>query len=264
MQLHFKKLGNGPALIIIHGVYGNGENWLYVARYIQNRYTVYLPDMRNHGKSGHTSEFGYDNMAQDIYELIQQEKIDTVSIIGHSMGGRTAMRFAEAHSDIIKQLVVVDISPITNLTQKRARPLFQTHVDIVNNLMEMPIESLKTREEADTFLKKTLPFRDIRQFLLKNLKRDKNQKFFWQINLLSIANALEEIIMGDKTMTAQVDCHTLFIKGEKSDYLTNGDIDLLKTLFSNMEFETIKGAGHWVHADNPEEFKRILTSFLTN
>ena len=262
MLLHFKKLGNGPALIIIHGVYGNGDNWLQVARYLQDKYTVYLPDMRNHGKSEHSNEFGYDIMAEDIYELIQHENLNEITIIGHSMGGRAAMRFAEKHDNMIKQLVVVDISPITNLTKKRARPLFQSHVDIVNSLLKMPIESISTREEADAILEKTLPFPDIRQFLLKNLKRDNNQKFYWQINLPSIAETLEEIIVGNETMTTTVECQTLFIKGERSSYLTMGDIDFLEMLFPNMQIETVKGAGHWVHVDKPEEFKQIITSFL--
>lgn len=264
MLLHFKKLGSGPALIIIHGVYGNGDNWLQVARYLQDKYTVYLPDMRNHGRSEHSDDFGYDIMAEDIYELTQQENLDEITVIGHSMGGRIAMRFAEKHDSMIKQLIIVDISPVTNMTKKRARPLFQSHADIVNNLIKMPIENFSTREEADTYLEKTLPFPDIRQFLLKNLKRDNNQKFYWQINLPSIANALEEIIVGDKTMTTPVECQTLFIKGEKSSYLTMGDLDYLEMLFPNMQFELVKGAGHWVHADKPEEFKDILTSFLAN
>ena len=262
MKLHFRKIGQGPALIIIHGVYGNGDNWHLVAKYLQEKYAVYLPDMRNHGRSDHSEAFDYDCMSEDIYELIHDEGLNSVTILGHSMGGRIAMFFAVKYESLVKELIIVDIAPVTMSTKKRATPLFQSHKDIVENLLALPIDTLKTREEADGWLAKTLPFPEIRQFLLKNLKRDSDQKFYWQINLPVIAENMEKIVVGDKVLTDPVECKTLFIKGENSSYLTMTDLDMLEMFYPNLQFEVVKGAGHWVHADKPEEFKQILTRYL--
>jgi esterase len=262
MKIYYKKLGEGPALIIIHGLYGSGDNWLQVAQYLKDNYTVYLPDMRNHGNSNHSDEFGYDVMAGDIYELIEERRLNQITLLGHSMGGRIAMRFAELHSEMIKQLIIVDMPPVTIQTKKRARLLFQSHEDIVNSLINIPVDTISSYAEADAILAKTIPLQEIREFLLKNLKTDEKQLFYWQINLPSIARNLEEIIVGEKTMNTQINCSSLFIKAERSGYLSMTDLDLIEMLFPNMQFETVKGAGHWVHVDQPEIFKSLLTKFL--
>lgn len=262
MQLHYKKVGKGPAIIILHGLYGSGDNWLSFAQTLQDKYTVYLPDMRNHGNSQHSDEFNYNAMTSDIYGLIQDQDIKQVTLMGHSMGGRIAMRFAELHGELVNKLVVIDISPVTDQSKTRLQAMFRSHAEIVKALLDMPLHQITTYDEADAELEKSMPLQDIRQFLLKNLKRDENQKFYWQINLPSIATNLEEIIIGSETMNSRLECQTLFIKGQMSAYLTVKDAEVLGRYFSNMQFEVVKGAGHWVHSDNPGEFKAIVTDFL--
>jgi esterase len=263
MQLHYTKTGRGPAIILLHGLYGNGDDWLEVARYLQDNFTVYMPDMRNHGKSAHSIEFGYDAMVQDIYEMVQEQNLDQVTIMGHSMGGHAAMRFAELYGDLINKLIVIDFSPVTIQTKKRLQLMLRSHVDIINALMNIPVKTISTPEEADDELAKTLPFPELRHFILKNLKRDVYQGFYWQTNLSAIADNIEEIIIGDETMNSVVNCQTLFIKGEMSTYLILNDQDTIKSFFPNMQFKVVKGAGHWVQNDKPEEFKRIITEFLS-
>lgn len=262
MKIHFKKLGEGPALIIIHGLYGNGGNWLEIAQYLKDKFTVYLPDMRNHGNSSHSEEFGYDCMAEDIYKIIEEQRLSQITLLGHSIGGRTAMRLAMLHGEIIKQLIIVDMPPVTIQTKKRYPLLFQAHVDIARSMINMPIDTFSSLTEANDYLAKTMPIQEIREFLLKNLKTDENQMFYWQINLPAIFNNLKEIIVGDKIMNTQIDCSTLFIKGEISSYLTMKDFDTIELLFPNMQFEMVKGASHWVHIDKPVIFKSLLTKFL--
>ncbi|MBN1116344.1 MAG: alpha/beta fold hydrolase [Bacteroidales bacterium] len=263
MRIFFNKLGKGSALIILHGIYGKGDNWLHIAQYLKNNFTVYLPDMRNHGKSLNTVDFGYNIMVQDLYELIQEEHLEQVSLMGHSMGGRVAMRFAELYGHIIKQLIIIDIAPITYQSRKRLLPTFYSQSEIAKAIINLPIANISTIEEADSELAKTLPLKEVRDFILQNLKRDNNNKLYWQINLPPIIDKLEEIILGDKTMTEPIDCLTLFIKGEYSGYLTLNDYETIELFFPNMDFKVVKGAGHWLYNDKPEEFKRLITKFLS-
>jgi len=252
MKLNYKKLGNGEPIIILHGLFGSLDNWLTVAKELSESFEVYLVDQRNHGQSPHSEEFNYQVMADDLAEFIKDHDINNASIIGHSMGGKTAMKFALQHTDLWDKLVVVDISP-------KAYPVH--HDTILEGLNSIDLENLKSRGDADKQLEKHISDFGTRQFLLKNLARTNEGGFKWKINLPVIEENIEIIGEGmEEKLVIEKD--VLFVRGEKSDYIQDEDNILIVQHFPNSKVETIKGAGHWVHAEKPDELLKLLVSFL--
>lgn len=253
MKLNFKMLGEGKPVIILHGVFGSSDNWLTIARSLGENYTIYLPDLRNHGDSFHDEEFTYEAMANDLKNLIEAEEIDNPVIIGHSMGGKVAMKFAVNYPHLFDKLIVVDISP-------RAYPPHHEH--ILAGLKSLELDKISSRKEADDSLAKYVTEKGIRQFLLKNLTRDENH-FKWKLNLEVIERDIENVGEG---LEDQLVCDkpTLFIRGANSNYIKNEDNIGIVAIFPNSEVKTIPKAGHWLHAENPDAFISVVKDFLRN
>ena len=251
MQLYHRELGEGKPLIILHGLFGSSDNWLSVGKILAEQYKVYLLDQRNHGQSFHSDEFSYQAMAADLLEFIQQQGIRDPHILGHSMGGKTAMWFATQHTDLWDKLIVVDIGP-------KSYPVH--HRMILDGLLSIDMNALSSRVEADQQLAKYIPEIGVRQFLLKNLARN-GQGFQWKINLPAINENIEIIGEGmeEKEITHK---QVLFIRGAKSDYIQDEDMTLIKTIFPSAELATVEGAGHWVHAEKPQELLAMVNRFL--
>lgn len=252
MKLNYKKLGQGKPLIILHGLFGSLDNWLTHAKTLADHYEVYLVDQRNHGNSPHDDEFNYAVMADDLYEFIKEHKIENPHILGHSMGGKTAMKFALQHADMWDKLIVVDIAP-------KSYPVH--HDQIIEGLEAIPVDALESRGEADNILEEYIDEFGTRQFLLKNLSRKKEGGFEWKINLPVIKKNIELMGEGIEEHLA-IEKDVLFIRGEKSNYIKNDDSILIMQLFPNATVETIKGAGHWVHAEKPKELLETVMGFL--
>ncbi len=252
MELNYKKLGEGKALIILHGLFGTLDNWMTLAKALSEHYTVYLVDQRNHGLSPHSDTFNYDAMADDLVEFIKTHHIDQPSIIGHSMGGKTAMTFALQHPDMWDHLVVVDIAP-------KAYPVH--HQQIIDALKSLPVASITSRNEADEMLARDITDFGQRQFLLKNLQRKKEGGFEWKMNLEVIEKNIDEIGKGveNPLTTAK---KVMFVRGGNSHYVKDDDYILINQLFPNARIETIQEAGHWVHAEKPDELLALLQDFL--
>jgi esterase len=250
MQLHYKSSGEGPALIILHGLFGSSDNWLSIAKELSADYTVYLPDQRNHGRSPRSDQFDYAGMSQDLLEFIEEHQLDKPMIMGHSMGGKTAMYFALRHPDKLSKLIVVDIAP-------RHYPVH--HDTIIQGLQSVDIANIRSRQEADEQLARYEPHPTVRMFLLKNLYRE-GDSFAWRINLPVISAQIENV--GEAMSGGPVTNPTLFINGVKSDYIRPEDMELIHRLFPNAEHEEIAGAGHWVHAEKPEEFLKVVRKFI--
>lgn len=246
-------LGEGEPLIILHGLFGMLDNWLTLGKKFSENFTVYLIDQRNHGQSPHSDEWNYKVMSDDLLEFFDEHHILKATIIGHSMGGKTAMQFAGDHNDRVKKLVVVDIAP-------RSYPVH--HKNILDALLSIDLENLKSRNEADAMLSKYISDFGTKQFLLKNLTRKENDntKFEWKFNLPVIAKNIHEV--GVET-TKGSNAQTLFIRGEKSDYIHSADETEIKKLYPNSEIVSIN-SGHWVHAEKPQEFYDSVKSFLKN
>ncbi|MCR9249784.1 MAG: alpha/beta fold hydrolase [bacterium] len=253
MKLHFRKYGEGEPLLILHGVFGSSDNWQTVGKAFAENYEVYLIDQRNHGNSPHHEDFNYDVMANDLLELMDDHKLESAHILGHSMGGKTAMNFAATFPERVKKLIVVDIAP------KFYAP---HHQQIIEGFRSVDLDALTSRGEADKAMSTVISNMGIRLFLLKNLKRE-DSGFGWKINLDVIERNITNVGSGLEA-DQKFDGHTLFIAGGNSDYIQEHDFGLISSHFSNYKFEKIEGAGHWVHAEKPKELFEIVSKFLTS
>ncbi len=253
MNLYHRELGEGnPPIVILHGVFGSCDNWLTVSKGLAETNKIYLLDARNHGQSPHSEEFNYSVMADDLYEFIQQKNLQNPVIIGHSMGGKTVMKFAVKYPDAFSKMVVVDISP---------RYYTPHHQSILAGLSAIPLETLQSRQEADDIMKTFEPELGVRQFLLKNLYRNEQNGFSWRMNFEVIKNKIENI--GEPLDDgAKIAKPTLFVRGANSKYIQEKDIALIHSVFSDVTLATIEGAGHWVQAEKPAEFLEEIKKFL--
>jgi pimeloyl-ACP methyl ester carboxylesterase len=251
MKLFFREYGNGQPLIILHGLFGSSDNWLPQAKLLSSNYKVYLVDQRNHGQSPHNDAFDYDAMVNDLHEFIEEHKLVNPVILGHSMGGKAAMNFALTHPEKLEKLIVVDIAP-------RAYNL--EHYTIVEGLQALPLHTITSRTEADEALSKYVPEFDTRQFLLKNLQRKTEGGFLWKINLPVIAEKLGNVGV-DLLKSGTFDKPTLFVRGDRSNYIKDDDRNRIKEIFPNSSLITMD-TGHWVQAEKPQEFVQIVTQWL--
>lgn len=252
MKLNYRKIGSGDPLFILHGVFGSADNWQSVGKMLADHFTVYLIDLRNHGLSPHSDEFNYTVMANDLIELMQDESLQTISIIGHSMGGKVAMYTACDHRDLVEKLVVVDISP-------RSYP--PHHQDILAGFQAVDLKNIKSRNEAETQMSSVIDTFSVRQFLLKNLTRDEENNFTWKLNLPVIAEKIQQVgeaLPHDKRFDKQA----LFIKGANSRYIQEKDEALIQSHFPHSKLQIIENAGHWVHAEQPQVLFDTLVHFL--
>jgi esterase len=251
MKLFYRELGTGNPIVILHGLFGSSDNWLSIAKELANTHSIYLLDQRNHGQSPHSDTFDYSTMANDLEEFIDEHEIENPVILGHSMGGKTAMEFAVKNPDKWSKLIVVDIAPKT----------YSVHHDqILEGLNSLDLKTINSRNEADERLSKWVPEMGVRQFLLKNLSRD-NIGFSWKINLPVISKNIEIIGEGLSKRLSKAK-PTLFIRGSNSNYIMDSDFELIEQYFPSAKIETVENAGHWIHAEQPEEFLNIVNQFL--
>jgi len=252
MKLFFREMGQGPDLIILHGLFGSSDNWLSIAKVLANEYRVILPDARNHGQSPFSPTHNYTVMSEDLMELITSLNLTNPFVIGHSMGGKTLMKFLTLYPKVVRKAIVADISP---------RYYTKHHDHILNGLASIPIQTLDSRAQADQLLSSQIQEIGERQFLLKNLYRDENGSFRWRINLEVLAQEIENIGEG-LSSDGQVDTPVLFLHGGASNYLTERDVPLISSIFKDYQIQTIEGAGHWLHAEKPQEFIHGVNAFF--
>jgi len=255
MELHSKIIGNGSPLIILHGFLGMSDNWKTLGnQYAQNEFEVHLIDQRNHGKSFWSPNFNYDLLAEDLAHYISSHGLVEVMLLGHSMGGKTAMQFACKFPLLVKKLLVADIAP------KYYPP---HHQEILDALTMLSLETIASRSEADTLLSKRISEQGTRQFLLKNLYWEKKDRLSFRCNLEVLKDKMEEI--GDNIgSTDSFEGPTLFLRGDRSEYISIDDTPVIKRHFPMSKIDSIDNAGHWLHAENPKQFFEKSISFFTN
>jgi pimeloyl-ACP methyl ester carboxylesterase len=263
-KLNFKHYGQGEPLIILHGLYGSSDNWVSIARELMDFFSVYVLDLRNHGASPHLPEHNYHVMVDDLLEFMNDQQMYTANILGHSMGGKVAMLFTAFNPERVKKLIVVDISPRTYSLDSGDLQVNE-HQNILQSLRSVDIQNVKDRNDVDHWLVSRIPSARIRQFLLKNLHRNKDKSFSWKFNIDVLYQSLDNVLIGIEDEVDGLEAHhyaTLFIKGGNSDYIRIQDEELIYKWFKNVKIETIPNASHWVHAEEPELFLEKVKNFL--
>jgi pimeloyl-ACP methyl ester carboxylesterase len=251
MLLHYKSFGEGKPLIILHGFLGSLDNWQSIAKELAANYQVFILDVRNHGKSFHDNKHDYPSMEEDIYYFIDHLGLSEVTLLGHSMGGKIAMSFALKYSLLVSNLIVVDIAP----------KIYQPgHEDILHALSKVNPKELKSRQEAVDIISTYIYDPLVVQFLLKNLDRLGDGSFGWKMNLPVLIDQYKEML--DFPSKGLFEGPTLFLKGEKSDYILPSDEPIMHQYFPKAKIVSVKNAGHWVHAENLVDFISETSIFL--
>ena len=252
MTLNHKSFGDGKPLVILHGLLGSLDNWVTVSKYLAKKYKVYIIDLPNHGKSYHTKYFSYENMANDLDSFFVENGLTKFSLLGHSMGGKLALKYVDMFEDKIDKLILVDIAN-KNYESTRFNNVFDA-------IFSISLNNLETRKDADSIVSEIIKNAGERHFVLKNLKRT-SQGFEWSpnINLLysNLSAISSKIILNNKVKNS-----TLLILGENSNYFTDQDKNDLSNEFEKYLIKSVKNSGHWVHSENPKDFILALEAFL--
>ena len=250
-MLFSREFGQGNPVLILHGLFGFSDNWQTIAKGLATNHLVVTPDLRNHGRSPHTDSHSYPEMAEDVLAFMHDHWMFHGQVVGHSMGGKVAMQLALTHPDAVEKLVVVDIEP---------SQADDNHSGIFQALLGLDLSKITTRQEAEHYLAERIADFGTRQFLLKNITREDDGRFTWKMNLPVLWKHYPDILA--PVSGNPFDKPTLFIRGSRSNYIKLEEIPLIKPLFPQAEVVTIENAGHWVHADQPQELLRILHDFL--
>jgi len=262
MNLFFQKTGQGPPIVILHGLFGSSDNWISMARKLAATFTVYLVDQRNHGHSPHSETNTYQNMVDDLDELLKRLDLHRIHLVGHSMGGKTAMLYGAKHPEIINTLTIIDIAPDGYVNNTITTSRIPSNQDIINAMARIDLSMVGSRTEVDKILTVPIPDPVVRQFIMKNLHRNADNSFTWKINLKALLNALPGI-MGPITEFISESFPVLFIKSEISAYLSEKHLTAVKSYFPKAKIFVIPGAGHWIHADQPELLLHALLEFCS-
>jgi len=246
MKLYSKIYGDkAQDLIIIHGLFGMSDNWNSLGKKFSKYYKVHLIDLRNHGRSPHSDEFSYEVMCGDVLEYMEDNNIINPIILGHSIGGKVAMKFAFTYPKKTEKLIVADMAPRRYSTD--------FYKNLLATLYKLPLEDFDKREEIDSVLSSTFEDKGMRLFLLKNLYRNENKEFAWRFNIEALLEKVNNIQEAD-FIKGICKIPTHFIRGGNSNYITTQDELIINKHFSDFSIATIDGAGHWLHAEKPERF----------
>ena len=252
MILHTDITGQGQPLVLIHGLFGSYENLGVIARALQQDFQLINVDLRNHGRSPKASEMDYPQMAEDVFTTLTQLGITQCAVLGHSMGGKVAMQMALSQPERIRKLILADISPVVNEPR---------HQRILQGLASIDLLQLTDRKHADSLLQPFVDELGVRQFLLKNLYKDQQDQFQWRFNLTALIENYQQLLAAP-TATGPYTGDTLFIKGGNSDYIQAAHQPLILQLFPTASAKIIQGTGHWLHAEKPAAFSKIVSDFL--
>ena len=253
MKLHSKIYGDkGQDLIVIHGLFGMSDNWNTLGKKFSKYCKVHLIDLRNHGRSPHSTDFNYDVMSEDLLEYMQDNAIVNPIILGHSLGGKVAMKFAFTYPGKIEKLIVADIAPREYNSE--------FYKNLLGTLYKLPLEDFDKREDIDKLLSDTFEDKGMRLFLLKNLYRNEKKEFAWRFNIDVLLEKVQNI-QDASFVSGKLNIPTHFIRGGNSDYINSADELLIKKHFNDLSICTIDGAGHWLHAEKPERFYDEVMGF---
>ncbi|QNM85523.1 alpha/beta fold hydrolase [Polaribacter pectinis] len=250
--LHSTIKGEGKPLLILHGYFGMSDNWKTLGNQFSEDFEVHLLDQRNHGRSFHSEEFNYEVLVEDLHKYITHYQLENIYLIGHSMGGKTAMLFAVTYPELVDKLVIVDISP----------RMYQPHHNaILAGLNSVDFSIQNSRSLVDKKIAELIPEFGVRQFLLKNVYWIEKGQLAYRFNLESLTENNSEIGEALPPFTV-FEKETLFLKGDKSNYITENEEPIIEAHFPNSKIVEIKNAGHWLHAENPKQFYDEVCDFF--
>ena len=266
MKLHFRKYGEGPPLIIVHGLYGSSDNWISMAKSLSSNFEVFLPDQRNHGNSPHSPRHDYPSMRDDLTRFMEDQKLDSAILMGHSMGGKTVMHLAVEQPGSVDSMIIIDIAPQAySFSKDSGQPL--SHDRILDAMLAVDFDRVDKRDDVATQLERSIYSARVRGFLLKNVVRTDSGQYRWRINVPVIRKTLSEVLggmdpaefRGGKGVTG---FPVLFIRGEKSGYISDEMIPGIMDIFPMAEIITLPGAGHWLHVEQPALLVKTVKYFL--
>ncbi len=255
--LHSKIYGQdkpGMPLLVFHGLFGMLDNWGSFGKEFGEYFPVHLMDLRNHGKSFHSEEMSHDDLAHDISHYMEYHNLQKINSLGHSLGGKAVMQFAIKYPVKVEKLIVADIAP-------KAYP--PHHQGIIKALQSVDFEKISSRQDVEEILSQYIPEKSVIFFLAKNLywKDAQNKVLDWRFNLKTLSEKYTEYV-ANAIKFGVFSGETLFIAGEKSNYILPQDEFLLKQQFPNYKLVKIANAGHWVQSDNPTDFNKAVKDFL--
>jgi pimeloyl-ACP methyl ester carboxylesterase len=263
MELFYRKEGTGSPLVIVHGLYGSSDNWVNIGKRLAEKHTVYMVDQRNHGRSPFSDSHTFNDMRNDLEEFFEKHNIEKATLLGHSMGGKAAMWFAADYPEKVEKLVIADIAPKDYLLLKEDSQ-FYLHQNILLAMMEIDFSKIKSRNDVDDFMAQKIDDVNIRQFLLKNVAKDKlNHQYKWRVNAGVLYDHLDEIVSGvnKNWLEDRIPINSypvIFIRGMKSKYILPEDEPMIKEIYPDSRIIDIPDAGHWLHAEQPELFMKAV------
>jgi len=264
MKLFYRKYGSGPPLIILHGLYGSSDNWVSVAKSISDKFTVILPDQRNHGLSPHSDTHDYDSMKEDLYELVMDLRLSRFFLAGHSMGGKTAVNFALNWPEKLYGLVIADISPFSE--KYRFKEESKQNFRILDSMLSLKLSEITSRSDIESQLITMIGSEKVRGLIMKNLRREPDNSFSWKINVSALLKNIDRILdpvdSGSADKKEITGFPVFFLKGENSDYIPESDFENIRKVFPAAEFIMVPLAGHWIHSDNPEAVRKCFLRLL--
>jgi esterase len=250
-MLFYREFGQGSPIIILHGLFGFSDNWQTIAKALSDHHLVITPDLRNHGRSPHLPEHNYPAMAEDLRQFMEEHWMFSATLMGHSMGGKVAMQTALSYPDMVERLIVVDMAP--GVAE-------DNHSDIFKALLGLSLPDIESRADIEAYLAERIPDTGTRQFLLKNITRTENGRFTWKMNLPVLWQSFSDILAAVEGTPFQKP--TLFVRGERSNYIQDSDFPAIHALFPQAKIVTVPDAGHWVHADQPAALLKVLREWL--
>lgn len=267
MKLFFREEGEGFPLVIVHGLYGSSDNWLTVGKKLSSHYKVYMIDQRNHGRSPNSEEHSYEILKNDLADFFDQLNIEKAIVMGHSMGGKTAMRFAADYPERVEKLIIVDITP-KDYFLLNDESQYYLHKNILQAMLDIDFNRMESRKEVENYLLERIDSSQIVQFLLKNVHRNKEtHQFEWRLNVKALFDNLDEIISSVNERWFEdrkpiFNYPVLFIKGANSNYILPEDYKTIRRIYPEVQIVEIPNAGHWLHAEQPELFLEAVVQFL--
>tara|TARA_R110001632_G_scaffold114733_3_gene226129 strand:+ start:765 stop:1529 length:765 start_codon:yes stop_codon:yes gene_type:complete len=250
--LHSRIVGQGQPFLILHGYFGMGDNWKSLGNQFGEHFQMHLIDQRNHGRSFHADDFDYEILAEDLYNYIEYHNLEKIILLGHSMGGKTAMLFAVEYPELVDKLIIADISP---------RYYQPHHNEILKALASVDFSVQNSRKLVEDKLAELIPELGVRTFLLKNVYWREKGVLDYRFNLKSLTENNSEVGAALPSFTT-FDGDTLFLAGGSSGYITENELPIINAHFPNSSVETIPNAGHWLHAENPKKFYELVIGFL--